>query len=62
MADEIPQGVLIALEAVRASGATNMIDRLMVIDLVEDADAEEWLIENPKRYVEALIAMGEQSR
>jgi hypothetical protein len=66
----IPESVLEALEAVRASGQTNMLARSTVITLVDsyyDPDtidgmdeAIDWLMDNKNRYVEALTAMGER--
>jgi len=59
---DIPDSVLDALEAVRASGHVNMYDREGVIFLAEmdgDFDAADWLQQaTPARYMAALQAMG----
>ncbi len=60
MVDAIPEEVLDALEEVRSSGATNMLARTVVIDLIDDYEAEDWLVENKGRYMEALNKMGER--
>ena len=62
----IPEAVLGALEVVRASGVTNMLARVAVINEMlnaeeDDEDAREaslWLEEHDDRYMEALKAMG----
>lgn len=55
----IPENVLEALESVRASAATNMLDRERVIAFVDVADEEvaDWLRSNPVQYMEALHEM-----
>jgi len=68
--DAIPECVLEALEAVRAGGRTNMLDRQAVIliasEYADDDDddsveeAVDWLAANKDRYIEALKAMGER--
>ncbi len=60
MVDAVPEEVLDALEEVRASGATNMLAREVVIGLIDDYEAEDWLVENKGRYMEALHKMGER--
>lgn len=62
MAEQIPEDVLEALEEVRASGQTNMLDREYVILLANDysIDAATWIEDNKPRYMEALKAMGER--
>ena len=62
----IPEAVLIALEVVRESGVTNMLDRVRVINEMLDAEEDDedareaslWLEEHDDRYMEALKAMG----
>ena len=63
----IPEAVLVALEVVRASGVTNMLDRVTVINEMLAADEDDdwqareaslWLDEHDDRYMEALNAMG----
>lgn len=60
----IPEEVLDALEAVRASGVTNMFVRgrvLFEIEMVCGAvGAATWLEQNPRRYMDALTAMGQR--
>jgi len=66
----IPESVLEALEAVRASGMTNMFARSVVMSLIDSYynpdtidgmdEAIGWLADNQGRYVEALTAMGER--
>ena len=59
--EKIPVEVLIALEDVRSSGTTNMLDRRDVIALITVAKyniASDWLTDNEERYTEALNAMG----
>ena len=62
----IPEAVLGALEVVRVSGVTNMLDRTTVINEMLDAEEDDeqareaslWLEEHDDRYMEALTAMG----
>ena len=62
----IPEAVLIALEVVRESGVTNMLDRVRVINEMLDAEEDDedareaslWLEEHDDRYMEALKALG----
>ena len=62
----IPEAVLVALEDVRESGVTNMLNRVVVINEMLDADEDDeeareaslWLEEHDDRYMEALTAMG----
>ena len=66
--EPVPESVLEILEVVRSNGETNMLARNTVIRLaLEEADATEeqddrlavsWLVDNDKRYMEALNAMG----
>lgn len=59
--DSIPEDVIEALAEVRECGETNMLDRNYVIKLVWEFDyveAAAWLMDNKKRYMEALNAMG----
>lgn len=58
--EDIPKMVVDALEVVRDSGATNMMARPAVIELVavEDAAAADWLNTHLDDYMEALYAMG----
>lgn len=59
----IPTDVLDALEEVRDSGATNMLNREAVIHLGDwqgFPGAMDWLVENEPRYIEALKAMGDR--
>lgn len=59
----IPEYVLGALATVRASGAASMLARDAVLALIsenDEYDAVLWLYDNPKRYMEALKAMGER--
>jgi hypothetical protein len=65
--DSIPESVLVALEAVRASGEYNMMERIAVINWIAAQEEENWdtwggasnwLYDNPNRYMEALRAMG----
>ena len=60
MAEQIPEEVLEALEKVRSSGVTNMMDRPVVIREAVDysVGAAIWLEDNKPRYMEALTAMG----
>ena len=55
----IPVAVFEGLEAIRLSGATNMLDRPRVIELAEmmgyDVTAE-WLRENRRLYAEGIFA------
>lgn len=69
MTDNIPESVLIALEAVRASGEYNMLERTHVINWIAAREEENWdawggagnwLYDNPDRYMEALRAMGQR--
>ena len=57
----IPENVIEALEAVRASGETNMYDRRNVIEIAEEMkfdEAGEWLRDNRAMYIKALGEMG----
>lgn len=61
----VPEYVLDALEDIRDSGLTNMWVSEVVIDLMVSDDfdhalAQDWLDEHPRRYVEALKAMGDR--
>ena len=56
--EKIPEIVLEELEIVRASGATNMLDRGYVLELLDSDVAFDWLSDNKPRYMEALTAMG----
>jgi hypothetical protein len=65
MNEAIPGYVLDALEDVRDSGLTNMwysntVIDLMVSDGCDHPLAQAWLEKYPKRYAEALLAMGER--
>jgi purine nucleoside permease len=64
---DIPEAVIAMLARVREDGRTNMFDRAVVIrigteyaDTDEDYAALDWLYMQPKRYVEALKAMGKR--
>ncbi len=60
----IPENVIAALARVRDSGEANMMDRRTVILLIAaviDMEAADWLTENPRRYLDALIIMGERA-
>lgn len=53
MAVKLTQGVFDDIEAVRQSGATNMLDRRRVQDILEDMGADEaaeWVRQNKKTY------------
>ena len=62
--DPIPDEVLDALEAARETNEVNMLGRQSVMKVISDLDeypaAVLWLYDNPRRYMEALIAMGER--
>ncbi len=62
--DAIPAEVLDALEAARETNETNMLGRQSVMKVISDLDdypaAVLWLYDNPRRYMESLIAMGER--
>ncbi len=62
--DTIPEEVIDALEAARDTSEVNMLGRQSVMKLISDLDeypaAVLWLYENDRRYMEALIAMGER--
>lgn len=76
MTDEktpIPQNVITALAYAREDGSFNMLDTKGVLSVIEDSDtfeeaeggfdaddAAKWLRENRTRYMDALMAMGEQ--
>lgn len=78
MSEPVPEHVLEGLEDLRASGVCNMLGRGDVIvsmmrcaddgewpltmEEVEYRTAIAWLLDNPDRYMEALIAMGEHRR
>jgi len=58
---DIPENVLEALNEVRETGLFNMLDRAGIIEYLDDEEeVVEWLIANKRRYMEALIAMGEK--
>lgn len=62
--DPIPDEVVYALEAARETNETNMLGRQAVMKVISDLDeypaAVLWLYDNPRRYMEALTAMGER--
>ena len=69
MSEPIPETVLTALEAVRASGEYNMWDRIAVINWIAAQEEENWeawggasvwLYDHPEAYLAALRAMGER--
>jgi hypothetical protein len=54
----VPRVVFEGIEAVRASGATNMLARDVVADLAEDLGFEEsaaWIRKNPRLYARAIF-------
>jgi len=64
----IPEAVLTILEAVRSEGSFNMLEKDNVIRRALEMEDEQesytgaalWLYDNPDRYMEALMAMGER--
>ena len=55
---EVPREVLEGLEAVRASGLTNMLARNVVLKLAGELGFEEsadWMRKNPKLYARAIF-------
>ena len=55
---EIPKEVFEGLEAVRRSGATNMLDRPRVIELLEAMgfdEAAEWVSEHRNEYANGIF-------
>jgi hypothetical protein len=55
---KVPENVLEGLEAVRKSGATNMLDRNMVARLAMDMKFYEtalWIDEHKKEYAEGIF-------
>lgn len=62
--EPIPNVVLDAMERVRQTGEVNMYDSTGVIQRFmwpEEREATVWLIDNPARYVEALVALGKRN-
>lgn len=58
MAIEVTAEVMDGLEAVRASGATNMLDRPRVIELLDQLGFDQaavWVTENKKLYSEGIF-------
>jgi hypothetical protein len=54
----VPREVFDGIEAVRASGATNMLDRPRVIELLRDLgfnEAAAWVSENRDLYARAIF-------
>ena len=54
----IPSAVWHGVEAVRLSGRTNMLDRPMVVLLIEEmgfSEAARWVREHPEKYAEAIF-------
>ena len=58
MSIEVPQAVFEGILAVRDSGATNMLDRTRVIELLDQMgfdEASEWVKQNKKLYSHGIF-------